>query len=180
MISLNDVYDNANAAGNGEDFENIVEDGMYEGRLAAQVISLQDDKYRETNEDGTLKPARELVSFVFDLINENGKSVKVRTKPCSFSFGDKANLPKIWNVTTPQELKSLLVHDGEFLNDVYVKCMVEVTHKDNGDFPMVKKVSKILEKSAQPATTLSDYDKKVYGKVPEAIYYTVEYGKLNK
>ena len=44
----------------------------------------------------------------------------------------------------------------------------------------MKKVSKILEKSAQPATALSDYDKKVYGKVPEAIYYTVEYGKLNK
>jgi hypothetical protein len=172
MIKLSDLYQNADNKSNVE-FANITEEGIYTGRLAAQILSKQDAKFVENG-----KEPRDQISYVFDLLNEKGESVHVSTKPCSISFGDKANLPKIWNVKTGEDLNKVLYDAEGKPKEVYVKCMVTIKETDNGIFPTVMKVSKIMPESEQPATKLSEFDIKVYGRDAEAIELTPDYDKL--
>ena len=170
MSKLNELYTNRNSAA-GNDFANISEDGMYLGRLAGQIMLKQSKEYTKEGEE-----PKELVSFVFDLINDNGESVHVRTKPSSFSFGEKANLPGLWNVKNAKELQDLIVDmEKDCLKDVYVRCIVVVDHKENGDFPRVTKVSKIMPATDQTATALTKWDLKPYGQEPTDVFLTPDY-----
>lgn len=172
MITLNELYKKADEKTN-EAWANIDSDGTYNGRLAATIISEQNASYVPEGET-----PKQLISYVFDLLNEKGESVHVHTKPCTISFTDKSRLPQIWKVKNGEELSALLCDAEGKAKDVYVKCLVEVKETDKGIFPTVTKVSKIIDKTDQPATKLSDWDLKVYGK--EAISYelTPEYEKL--
>ena len=171
MIELNDLYNKADEKTN-EAWANIESDGTYEGRLAATILSEQDKNYVA---DGA-EPKR-LVSYVFDLLNEKGESVHVSTKPCTISFTDKSRLPVIWKVKNGKELSALLNDADGKLKDIYVKCLVEVRETDKGIFPTVTKVSKILEKTEQQATKLSNWDLKVYGRDPIGYELTPDYEK---
>lgn len=170
MSKLNELYTNTNSTASN-DFANISEDGMYLGRLAGQIMLKQSKEFTKEGEE-----PKELVTFIFDLINDNGESVHVRTKPSSFSFGEKAKLPGLWNVKSAKELQELIVDtDKDCLKDVFVKCMVEVDHKENGDFPRVTKVSKIMATTDQTATALNKWDLKPYGQEPTDVFLTPDY-----
>jgi len=166
---INELYTKADEKSDVE-FANITEDGLYTGRLAAQVLSKQDSKFVEEG-----KEPRNQISYVFDLLNENGESVHVSTKPCSISMGDKANLPKIWNVKTGEDLTKILYDAAGKPKELYVKCLVTVKETETGIFPTVTKVSKIMPESEQPATKLTEFDLKVYGREAEAVEMTPDY-----
>lgn len=170
-MNINELYNKADEKTN-EAWANITSDGTYDGRLAAAIISEQNPEYVPEGEE----PKR-LISYIFDLLNENGESVHVSTKPCTISFTEKSNLPKIWKVKSGKELAALLNDDKGALKDIYVKCLVEVRETEKGIFPTVTKVSKILNKSEQPATRLSDWDLRVYGRDPLAYELTPDYDK---
>lgn len=169
MITLNDLYEKADEKTN-EAWANITEDGTYNGRLAAAIMSEQSKEYVA---DGA--EPKVLVSYVFDLLNEKGESVHVSTKPCTISFTDKSKLPQIWKVKSGAELKALLNDDNGNLKDLFVRCVVEVKETEKGFFPTVTKVSKIMDKTEQNATKLSDWDLKVYGRTPLEVYLTPDY-----
>lgn len=166
MTNLTDLYKEADAKTN-EAWANIAEDGIYKGRLAAQILSEQQYKPED--------PVRQVISYVFDLINNEGESVHVSTKPCGISFTDKSRLPQIWKVKSGEELTAILAGEDGKLKDVYVECLVEVHETEKGIFPTVTKVSKITAKTEQPATKLSDWDLKVYGREPIGVELTPDY-----
>lgn len=168
-IDLNNVYEQA-AKKTTDAFANITEDGTYNGRLAAMLFTKQDEKYAADKDN-----PKELVTFVFDLLNEKGESVHVKTKACTLSFTDKSKLPKIWGIKTPEELKALTVNEDGSLKDLFVKCKVDVDVTEKGYFPVVDKVKQIVPATDQKPTKLTDWDKKVFGKVPYAESITADY-----
>ena len=169
MIKLTDLYEKADSKTN-EAWANITEDGAYNGRLAAAIMSEQSKEFVAEGAEPKV-----LVSYVFDLLNKKGESVHVSTKPCTISFTDKSRLPQIWKVKSGAELKTLLNDADGNLKDLYVTCVVDVKETEKGFFPTVTKVSKIMDKTEQPATKLSDWDLKVYGRAPLEVYLTPDY-----
>jgi len=134
-------------------FANITEAGIYKGHLMAFARA-------ETTYNGETSKK---VFFTFDLLNSDGVAVHVKTKPCSLSFTDKSNLPKIWNVKNGAELSEKIYDSEHNLKGLAVECMVDVDIRENGAFPRVVKVTKILESTDFGDTTVHSYDLSIYG-----------------
>lgn len=134
-------------------FANITEAGIYKGHLMAFACA-------ETTYNGETS---DKVFFTFDLLNSDGAAVHVKTKPCTCSFTDKSNLPKIWNVKNGAELDSKIYDKDRQLQALPVECMVDVDIRENGAFPRVVKVTKILDSADFGDTTVHQYDLSIYG-----------------
>lgn len=159
MINYNEIY-TAKAEGT---FDTIEKPGIYTGRLIAVRINKQSEKFVEEG-----KKPKNLVSFLWDCKNKAGKSVHVTTRPCTISFGDKSNLPGIWeNVGDVKSLDDYLqiVYDkNNNVKDIFAKLDIKLDVKDNNSFPTVTKVLELEEPIKDfGITKITDYDKKVYG-----------------
>lgn len=159
MINYKDLYTQTT----NEAFANIEKAGIYKGRLMAVRISKQAEQFVEEG-----KEPRNQVSFLWDCKNKANEHVHVATKPCSISFSDKATLPKIWeNIGEANSLESYLkiVYDkNNNVKDIFATLDIKVVEKENGIYPTVTKVLELEEPIKDfGVTTLTDYDKKVYG-----------------
>lgn len=159
MINYDELYTQKT----NEAFANIEKAGIYKGRLMAVKISKQSEKFLEEGQ----KPKNQ-VSFVWDCKNKAGQHVHVSTKPCSISFTDKSNLPKIWeNVGDSNSLENYLkiVYDKKNnVKDMFATLDIKVDVKENGTFPTVTKVLELEEPIKDfGISEVTDYDKKVYG-----------------
>lgn len=148
-----------------EAFAQITKAGAYNGRLIMLRKSLQDEKFAKDNKDG--KP-KELVSFVFDVINSEGQHVHVATRPCTFSFTDKSKLPELWaNVyafSNRKEFYSMLYDKDGNLMDFFGLLQISVEAKDDGKiYNSVKSIIQESDKTDIGTSELSDYDLRVYG-----------------
>lgn len=148
-------------------FAVISKAGAYNGRLIALRKSLQDERYAKDSKDNPVEP-KELISFVFDIINKEGLHCHVATKPSTFSFTDKSNLPLIWsNVVSlgnAEDFNNFFYDKDGKLMDFFGLLNVTVTEKDGKIFNTVKSVVQESDKVDIETSELSDYDLKVYGK----------------
>lgn len=156
MLDLKKYDVNSNVEG----FYFIKEEGYYSGRLCAVRISKQDKQFVEEG-----KQPRDQISFVFDIINEDGNHVHVQTKPSSITFGERSNIPKLWakvkELKNGSDLSNFLYKEGG-LGKVF-KVNVEVTEKDDQVFNTVTKVSGESAMEIEPSK-LTSWDLKVFGK----------------
>lgn len=140
-------------------FATIQEDGVYSGRLFAMKLSKQDKKFVE---DG--KEPKDLISFMFDIINEEGNHVHVSTKPTGISFTDRSNLPKLFEKVTKLESgddMNKFFYDEKALGRVF-KVMVEVKNVDDKYFATVTKVTGKSAAEIEPSS-MTAWDLNVYG-----------------
>ena len=145
MLDLKKYDVNSNVEG----FYFIKEEGYYSGRLCAVRISKQDKQFVEEG-----KQPRDQISFVFDIINEDGNHVHVQTKPSSITFGERSNIPKLWakvkELKNGSDLSNFLYKEGG-LGKVF-KVNVEVTentyaiHHFTGTWRTPDIMEKIMEK----------------------------------
>ena len=158
MINF-EKYNNANDNG---DFAVVKEEGSYHARLMMVRLSKQ-DKYIEEG-----KEPKDQISFLFDVINENGQSCHIATRPTGITFTDRSNLPKILNKlgqpTNGKELQELLYTKDKKLKDIYCKVYVDVQEKENGIFNNVTKNIAVEEPTDQPVSKIVEWDYKVFGK----------------
>ena len=166
MINF-EKYNNAN---NNGDFAMVNEEGSYHARLMMVRLSKQ-DKYIEEG-----KEPKDMISFLFDVINENGQSCHIATRPTGITFTDRSNLPKILNKlgqpSNGKELQELLYTKDNKLKDIYCKVYVDVQEKENGIFNNVTKIIAVEEPTDQPVSKIVDWDYKVFGK-------EIEMGDIN-
>lgn len=167
MNKFNEMYSQADQKTDAA-WANITQDGVYSGHLAATLLVKTPEKFVRPEEK-----ARNKVVYVFDLVNEQGESVHVKTKACTVSFTEKSKLPKIWKKETGNEIRQLLygdLEDNSTLKALPVKCLVTVVEKDNGFWPTVEKVVSVETKDTPKAgTRLSDWDVSYYGEEPLVI-----------
>lgn len=160
-----------------EAFAVVGKENIYPAKLAVVRMSKQNPKFLEEGQT-----PKDQISFVFDVINENGESVHVATKPCTVSFTDKSNLPKIWanafDLRSGKDLSDNLYKDGK-LQALPVTVYVAVTRKDDKVFNEITKVVSLEKKSDQKATDIREYDLKVYGQPCEQYDLATGYTDLN-
>lgn len=158
MINF-EKYNNVNDNG---DFAVVKEEGSYHARLMMVRLSKQ-DKFIEEG-----KEPKDQISFLFDVINENGQSCHIATRPTGITFTDRSNLPKILNKlgqpTNGKELQELLYNKDKTLKDIYCKVYVDVQEKENGIFNNVTKIIAVEEPTDQPVSNIVEWDYKVFGK----------------
>lgn len=148
-------------------FAVISKAGAYKGRLIALRKSLQDEKYAKDKDNNPVEP-KELVSFVFDIINKEGLHCHVATKPSTFSFTDKSNLPAVWsNVVTlgsDDDFNDFFYDKDGKLKDFFGLLNVSAVDKEGKVYNTVTSVVQELDEKDLETSELSDYDLKVYGK----------------
>lgn len=142
-----------------ESFGVIKDEDYYDGRLCIVRISKQDKKFVE---DG--KEPRDLISFVFDVVNKEGVHCHIPTKASSPTFGDQSNLPKLFakvaKLTSGKDLSKFLYDNGG-LGSVY-RVSVEVTEKDGQIFNRIDKISGPSDAKID-ASPINEWDLKIYG-----------------
>lgn len=155
---------------NFEKFENkatneawatITKEKIYNGRLMAVRISKENPKFIDDGHE-----PRDLISFVFDVINDAGESVHVSTKPSTVSFTDKSKLPQVWanafELKSASDIAKNLYKDGK-LQPIPVSVYVSVVKKEDKVYNDVTKVVELLDKSEQKPSPATSWDLKVYG-----------------
>lgn len=141
-------------------FATIQEDGYYEGRLFGIRIS---EQAKEFVEEG--KEPKEQISFLFDIINSDGNHVHVATKPCTVSFTNKSNLPKLFEkVTKLSSTKDFnkWMFDEKNFGDIF-KLNVEVKENNGKYYPTVTSVKSKVQNGRMDISAVTEYDLKVYG-----------------
>ena len=160
-----DKYTNSN---NNGDFAVIEETGTYHARLVMVRMNKMDPKFLKDDEE-----PRDQISFLFDVLNNQGLSCHVATKPCTITFTDRSKLPgilgKLGQPTSGKELKELLYTKDGKLKDIYCKVTVEATERPAGDgyYNRVMKITAVEEPTGQPVSKLDDWDFKTFGKEVE-------------
>lgn len=158
MIKYNEMY----SENNNEAFATIEKPGVYHGRLIGIRISEQDPKFVEEG-----KEPKKQVSFLWDVLNKEKLSCHTATKPCTISFTDRSKLPIIFeNVSKLTKLDDYLklLYNGSAVKDIYASLLIKVTEKDGKFFSEVEKVVEFEDTTAQKTSTVTEWDKKVYGK----------------
>lgn len=140
-------------------FAVIEEDGVYAGRLYCIKLSKQNEKFVEAGQE-----PRDQITFMFDIVNENGDNVHVATKAMGISFTDRSNLPKFFEkiakIESGSDMSKLLYAD-KGLGKVF-KVMVSVDKKDDKIYNTVTKITGVSNKEIEP-TPLTEWDLRVYG-----------------
>jgi len=154
--------------GTNEAFAQITKAGAYNGRLIMLRKSMQDEKYAKDVDGNPTKP-KELISFVFDVVNNEGQHVHVSTRPCTFSFTDKSKLPEMWAnirpLTSPKDFAEMMYDKDGKLMDFFGLLQIRVDVKDDGKvFNSVTSIIQESDKQDIEVSELSDYDLRVYGK----------------
>ena len=160
------------------DFEVISKPGVYQARLAVIRTTHQDEKYAKDKDGNAIEP-KQLISFVWDCVNREGKNVHVHTKPCTLSYNEKSNLPKIWKnvatLTSQEDFENFFYDKAGNLKDLCADVMVQVTNKDG---KIYNEVSEVIEQTIDSRVTpsaLFDWDLKVYGKMCDEYDLTPSY-----
>lgn len=149
------------------DFNVITKKGNYPAKLAVLRTSYQDEKYAKDKDNNPIEP-KQLVSFVFDVLDKEGNNVHVHTKPCTISFNEKSNLPKLWEdaveISNMKEFQEFFYDAEGNLKDICVNVNVSVEEKDGKVYNQVKRVTEITESNDVKPSELFEWDLKVYGK----------------
>ena len=157
---------NYKPSNSNNEFNVITKKGIYPAKLAIVRSIMQDEKYAKDKDGNPIEP-KQLVSFIFDVMDKEGKNVHVATKPCTISFNEKSNLPKLWEDAI--ELESYddyikFFYDGDNLKDLCVNVNVAVEEKDGKVYNQVKQVMEVTESNDVKPSELTDWDLKVYGR----------------
>lgn len=160
------------------DFDVISKPGVYQARLAVIRTTHQDEKYAKDKDGNPVEP-KQLVSFVWDCVNKEGKNVHVHTKPCTLSYNEKSNLPKLWEnvvkLESQDDFEKFFYDEKGNLKDFCGDVMVKVTDKDGKVYnEIVSVIEQTIDTKVVPSA-LYDWDLKVYGKMCDEYDLTPAY-----
>lgn len=154
-------------------FTFITKPGVYKAKLIAVRQSLQDDKYIEEG-----KEPKELISFVWDVVANDGTQCHVDTKPCMISFSDGTKFAEMWgNVVSLKNMDDYykFFYENEKLKSISAQVMVKVQEKEGKVYNKVSEVISLEDSVDIKPSKVTEYDFRVYGKDCKAYDLAPEY-----